>query len=94
MSMLPRAVGSGPAQAVTDAGTVADHAGQPGRDLTDGVNLYRFLGAIASGMGQMIGLENCRSLDVMLLPIGELRARRLRAVIPAGGEQRAGWSTR
>jgi hypothetical protein len=35
-------------------------------------------------MGQMVGLENCRSLDVMLLPIGELRSRGLRAVIPAG----------
>ena len=73
-------------RAVADAGSVADHAGRSSRYLTDGVNLYRFVGAIASGTGEMVGLENCRSLDVMLLSIGELRARRLRAVIPAGGE--------
>jgi hypothetical protein len=86
MSMLSRAGIGGPARPVADARTVADVNGQASRYLTDGVNLYRFLGAITSGMGQMIGLENCRSLDVMLLPIGELRARRLRAVIPARGE--------
>ena len=62
----------------------ADHAGRTGRYLTDGVNLYRSLGILAGAMGQMVGLENCRSLDVMLLPIGELRSRGLRAVIPAG----------
>ena len=76
MSMLFRAGTSSPSLVIAKAGTVADHAGQAGRYLTDGVNLYRCLGAIASGMGQMVGLENCRSLDVMLLPIGELRARR------------------
>jgi hypothetical protein len=62
---------------------VSEHARQPGRYLTDGVNLYRSLGAIASGMGQMVGLENCRSLEMMLLPIGEMPARGLRAVLPA-----------
>ena len=86
MSRLFRARGGGPTSAVADAGTVVDHAGRASRYLTDGVNLYRFLGEIASGMGQMVGLENCWSLDVMLLPIGELRGRRLRAVIPAGAE--------
>jgi hypothetical protein len=86
MSILFRAESTGLSQAAADAGTVADRSGQAGRYLTDGADLYRSLGAIAGGMGQMIGLENCRSLDVMLLPIGELRARRLRAVIPAGGE--------
>jgi hypothetical protein len=50
--------------------------------LTDGVNLYRSLGAIAGRMGLVVGLENCRSLEVMLLPIGELRAQGLRIVIP------------
>jgi hypothetical protein len=37
-------------------------------------------------MGQMVGLENCCLLDVTWMPIGELHARQLRAVIPAGGE--------
>lgn len=77
---------SSPARSVPDANTIADHAGQTGCYLTDGVNLYRCLGAIANRMGEMVGLEDCRSLEVMLLPAGELRARRLRAVNPAGGE--------
>jgi len=37
-------------------------------------------------MGEMVGLEDCRSLDVTWVPIGQLRARRLRTVIPAAGE--------
>jgi hypothetical protein len=67
-------------------GTIADHTGRATRYLTDGVILYRFLGAVASGMGQMVGLEDCRSLDVTWLPVGELGSRRLRAVIPADGD--------
>lgn len=67
-------------------GTVADYSGRTSRYLTDGVILYRFLGAVVSGMGQMVGLEDCRSLDVTWLPVGELHSRRLRAVIPTGGE--------
>jgi len=86
MSMLSRARASSVRRAVGDAGTVADHAGQASRYLTDGVNLYRFLGAVADDKDEMVAVENCRSLDVMLLPIGELRAQRLRAVIPASGE--------
>jgi hypothetical protein len=86
MSMPSRAAASTGCRAVVYAGTVADHAGQSSRYLTDGVNLYRFLGAIASGTSEMVGLENCHSPDVMPLSIEELRARRLRAVIPAGGE--------
>ena len=66
----------------------ADRAREAGRYLTDGVDLYRSLGAITSGMGEMVGLENCRSLDVVLLPIDELRARRMRAVSPADADQR------
>jgi hypothetical protein len=90
MSIHFRTESTSHAPSVADAGTVADHAGQVGCYLTDGVNLYRCLGAIAGGTGQLVGLENCRSLDLILLPIGELRARRLRAVIPAGGEQGTG----
>ena len=73
-------------RAVADAGSVADHAGQSSRYLTDGVNLYRFLGAVADGTDQLVALENCRSLDVMLLPIRELHARRLRTVTPASDQ--------
>ena len=86
MSIFSRPESGSPPWAIADTSTVADVAGLASRYLTDGVHLYRFLGAIDSGIGEMIGLENCSSLDVMLLPIGELRARRLRAVIPASGE--------
>lgn len=66
-------------------GTIADHTGQAGRYLTDGIALYRFLGAVTSGLGEMVGLEDCRSLELVLLPIGELHAWRLRTVSTADG---------
>ena len=53
--------------------------------LTDGVNLYRYVGTFPSPMGDIIGLENCRSLEVTLWPIGDLRARQLRTITPAAG---------
>ncbi len=87
MLMVPPIAQTG---AAADGYAVVDHAGRRSRYLTDGVDLYRCLGAVAGGMGQMVGLENCHSLDVLLLPIGELRARHLRAVIPTGGEPTGG----
>ena len=84
MAMLFQVWGRDPVSAVDDVETVVGHAGHPSRYLTDGVNLYRFVGEIGSGIGQLIGLEDCWSLEVVLLPIGDLRARRLRAVVPAG----------
>jgi hypothetical protein len=54
--------------------------------LTDGELRSRLFGAVASGMGQRVGLENCHSPDVTRLPIGELRAQRLRAVTPTRSE--------
>ena len=86
MSNPFRSWDSYPTPGIADPDAILDHTGRAGRYLTDGVNLYRFVGEIPSGLGEMVGLENCRSLDVMLLPIGELRAWRLRTVIPAGGE--------
>ena len=53
------------------AGAIADCPDQAGRYLTDGVDLYRLLGAVRRGMGEMVGLEDCRSLELILLPIGE-----------------------
>lgn len=64
-------------------GMVLDDDGQASGYLTDGVDLYRSLGVITRGSSKLVGLENCRSLDVVLLPIDELRTRGLRAVIPA-----------
>ena len=83
MSFLSRAASSGNPSARRDAGSGCDDADQPGRYLTDGINLFRHVGAISSGMGQMVRLENCRTLEVMPLPVGELCARPLRPVIPS-----------
>jgi hypothetical protein len=66
-----------------DAVQSVDQDGQTGGYLTDGVDLYRSLGPITLGPCQMIGLENCRSLDVLLIAVDELRRRGLRPVIPA-----------
>jgi len=86
MSILSRPESGSPPRVVADTGAAADFAGLESRYLTDGINLYRCLGRIGSGRGEMIGLEDCSSLELMLLPMRELRARRLRAVIPASGE--------
>ncbi len=57
-----------------------DREGRISRYLTDGVQLYRSLGSIASRAGELVGVENCRSLDIMLMPVDELRRRQFRAV--------------
>ena len=60
------------------------------RYLTDGVNLFRHVGFFDSGVSRMVGLENCRTLTVLLLTTSELRTSRLRPVIPASDESPAG----
>jgi hypothetical protein len=57
------------------------HALRGTRYVTDGVELYRLLGAVARGACEMVGLENCRSLEIILVPIADLRLGRLRSVI-------------
>ncbi|MGZ4183283.1 MAG: hypothetical protein ACXVUL_21695 [Solirubrobacteraceae bacterium] len=76
---------TGSHQAGEDASDALDQDVQPGGYFTDGVELYRSLGAITLGPCQMIGLENCRSLDVILIAADELRRRQhpVRPVIPA-----------
>ena len=86
MSTLFRARSGDLPKPPTSSGTIADYTGRASRYLTDGVILYRFMGAVTSGMGQIVGLEDCRSFDVTWLPVGEPHSRRLRAVIPTGGE--------
>ncbi len=74
---------------LTESGVITADASEPSRYLTDGVNLYRCVGTIPSSMGHLIGLEDCRSLDVTLWPAGELSARQLRPVTPAVGNKKA-----
>lgn len=49
--------------------------------LTDGTRLYRFIDWGLSG--DFAELEDCLSLELVLVARRELRARRLRAVLPA-----------
>ena len=77
------AAGHSATPTLADSSMIKDHAGTPSRYLTDGVNLYRYLGTIPGSMGHMIGLENCHSLDLILWPIAELHKLRLRSVTPA-----------
>jgi hypothetical protein len=59
---------------------------EPGRYLTDGVRLYRVVAALASPSGRaMVELEDCRSLEVVLMPADQLDPLALRAVRPASG---------
>jgi hypothetical protein len=76
------AAGHSATPTLADPGVIKDHAGKPCRYLTDGVNLYRYVGTIPGSMGRMIGLENCHSLDLILWPIAELHMLRLRGVTP------------
>jgi hypothetical protein len=82
-------VGRSATPRLADPGAITDDA-KPSRYLTDGVNLYRYMGTIPTPMGHMIGLEDCHSLDVTLWPDSELRARQLQPVTPAGAKQQTG----
>jgi hypothetical protein len=66
-----------------DGGLIADHAGRLSRYLTDGVGLYRCLDGMFAGASELVVLENCLSLEIVVVPIEELHGRRVRAVIPA-----------
>jgi chorismate-pyruvate lyase len=51
--------------------------------LTDEVFLYRVIGVVASADGELVELEDCMYLDVVRVPLADVRARRLRVVTPA-----------
>jgi hypothetical protein len=48
------------------------------RYLTDGTNLYRFVGWIAKGC--LAELEDCRSLDLLVLPAPDIKTAGLTPV--------------
>jgi hypothetical protein len=50
--------------------------------LTNDVFLYRVVGLTGSGVNDVIELEDCYGLDVVRVPLRDLRAHRLRPVIP------------
>ena len=50
--------------------------------LTDGTKLYRYAGAAVSNTAeQLIQLEDCESLELLLFDLDELRALGLRPVV-------------
>ena len=52
--------------------------------LTDGINLYRVVDALRAAPGRVIvGVEDCHSLELILVRADELRALGLRPVRPA-----------
>lgn len=77
------AAGRSATPTLADPGMIEDHVGKSCRYLTDGVNLYRYVGTIPGSMGRMIGLENCHSLDLILWPTAEVVTLQLRSVTPA-----------
>lgn len=51
--------------------------------LTDGVFLYRVVDVVVTESGEMADIEDCYRLDVVRVPMCDLRARGLRVVRPA-----------
>ena len=65
-----------PSGALAEPGDAADVY------LTDGVFLYRIVGSAATGVDDLVELEDCYRLDVVRVPVDDLRSRRLRVVTP------------
>jgi hypothetical protein len=57
--------------------------------LTDGVDLYRYVGRVPKGTDELIVLEDCMSLKIVWFSLEELRGLRLRSVYPAADENEA-----
>jgi len=54
-----------------------------GTYLTDEVFLYRVVGVDVLGAVEVVELEDCNRLDVVRVPLRDLRARRLQVVTPS-----------
>jgi hypothetical protein len=61
----------------------ADLGDRRGVYLTDEAFLYRVVGVVASAGGELVALEDCFGLDVVRVPLADVRTRRLRVVTPA-----------
>jgi hypothetical protein len=83
MSTLNHAHNRRTADGPVPAATIAGYIDGAGVYLTDEVFLYRVVGLAASGLAETVELEDCYRLDVVQVPVRDLRARRLRVVTPA-----------
>ena len=88
MSKLFRAR-SGAPQAVHDAGVFDHWEPSDSPYLSDGVNLYRYVGGVPHGSSELVVLEDCRSLKLLLFTLDELRGLGLRSVNSVAGEPQA-----
>ncbi len=52
--------------------TISELANRDSPYMTDGMNLYRVVGEFDGGDGPMVGIEDCLSLEVVLLPVDEM----------------------
>lgn len=59
-----------------------------GAYLTDGVFLYRVVRHVPSAAGELVALEDCYALDVVRVPLVELRERGIRVVTRAAVDTR------
>jgi len=82
MSTLHRADDRGTSLSSRPAGAGHVRIDREAMYVTDEVFLYRVVGVLASEGDALAELEDCYGLDVVSAPISELRARRVRVVIP------------
>ena len=92
MSMTFRTRSGEPPTAGDVGERIFDHWEPSGNSpyLTDGVKLYRYIGGVPHERGEIVALEDCESLKILLFDLDELRTLRLRSVIPADGEREEG----
>jgi hypothetical protein len=86
MSALDRADNRRTADRPVTAAAVAGQIHRVGVYLTNEVFLYRVVGYAASAADEMVELEDCYWLDVVRVPVTDVRSRRLRVVTPAPPE--------
>jgi hypothetical protein len=72
---------------VDEVAALVHDDGGAGRYVTDGLDLYRLLGPLeAPGITEgVVAIEDCHSLDVVLVEESELASWRMRPVLAAGG---------
>ena len=88
MSMPFRTGGGELPPARDDADKIFDHWEPSGTAyLTDGVNLFRYVGGVPNGRSELPALEHCRSLKILLFSLDELRALGSRSV-DSGAKER------
>lgn len=68
------------------AGSVGGYCGGMSLYLTDEVFLYRVIGFVQRGQDEIVEVEDCYGLDVVTVSRRDLRARWLRVVTPARGD--------